>query len=748
MGCNRYTGEAGSRGHRAQVFDVEAMGMSCPQPKRGHLLYATAAACLLLSAYWLTVSGRFHSVDEHLVFATGRNLAYHSRFDASTLFWGSPYTDLGMVGLDGEVYSKYGIGHSILVALAITAAQLLPGAGLVTTAMFLNMVATALAAFFLALTAGRIGYSAKVSFSIGLLYGLSTFALYYAKTMFSEPLVALGWAAVLWLVVRDVTWRRALLAGIVTAGVIAIRPVMALVAVPITVLIWEGDSRAFIRRAVAFVLPVAAVTVVLLAFNQLRFGNPFEFGYTERFNGSLLVGVGGFLFSLDRSIFVFAPPLIGLIWSLGAFARRHGSLGWKLLGISGFVFLLHCSWPVFWGGPVWGPRYLLPILPLLVVMLIPAVDSAWSQRGWQRIAMIILALAGIAIQLRGVIWDPLYMVQTLGQRAPQWLVRPQAAWLDIAWLYAFPGAMLLAVGIGTVAVAVLRWPRRWLVAACILSASSGSVLLLGLLGQTWPAVNEQPAYRSARSYLHDSARPGDALVLNPTPYQSPLDVLVWFLNDPEVDIPFYGVYRLPSGEAGSSDHRVDRLLGQHSRLWLLTEGAQPGDPNSTTEQYLVNTAALVSNSWLEDGYRLTLFEAAQRPAMSGETSTFLGGSALLEHWEVAFHPDRPASLQLTLHWRAQGPTTRPLHVFAQALDERGVLVAGWDGVPSGGFAASTTWLRGQLVVDRVVLTLPEGVPLEPLRLIGGLYDTTTGQRLRTPEGADAVFLGSVVSFGP
>ena len=329
---------------------------------------ASATAIFLLAIYWLTASGSFHSVDEHVVFATARNLVYHGRVDQSTLFWGSPYAGLSWMGTDGELYSKYGIGHSALVVPTIILARVIPGAGLATTTMMLNMVATALTAFFLILTAGRLGYSSRTSVSLGLLYGLATFSWVYAKTMFSEPLVALGWIVAVWLIAPQVTRRRALLAGIAMAITVTIRPAMVLAAIPFCLLVWERKPSELVWRVVAFLLPVATVSFSLLAFNWQRFGDPFQFGYSEAFNGSIVAGVTGFLFSLDRSILIFAPPLVGLLWSVPGFIRRHGSLGWKLLVISGFVFLLYCMWPVFWGGPVWGPRYLLPLLPLLMVL--------------------------------------------------------------------------------------------------------------------------------------------------------------------------------------------------------------------------------------------------------------------------------------------------------------------------------------------------------------------------------------------
>ena len=711
------------------------------RPSTARLLpQAVAVALLLLAIYWLTASGSFHSVDEHVVFATARNLAYHGRVDQSLLFWGSPYDGLGWMGTDGELYSKYGIGHSALVVPAIMLARVIPGAGLANTTMMLNMVATALVAFFLILTAGNLGYSSRSSVSVGLLYGLATFSWVYAKTMFSEPMVALGWIVVVWLVAPQVTRRRALLAGIALAITISIRPAMVLAAIPFCLLVWERKPRESAWRLAAFLLPVAIVSFGLLAFNWQRFGDPFQFGYSESFNGSIEAGVTGFLLSLDRSILIFAPPIVGLLWSVPGFIRQHSSLGWKLLVISGSIFLLYSMWPVFWGGPVWGPRYLLPILPLLMILLLPAIERAWVQRGWPRIAMIVLTFAGLAIQLPGVIWNSLGMAQTLGQRYPLWLLRPQEKWLDVAWLRARPEALLVATAMALLALAALRWPRRRLLGLAVASTVLGSVLLVRMLGQSWSMQNDLPGYTSTLSHLSAEGRPRDGLVLNPAPYQSPLEILTWFMNQPEIEVPFYGIYRLPVGEDAPSSERAEHLLRQHPRLWLLTEGVQPGDPNSTTERHLLDRAVLAGSWWQGGGHRLTLFEALGPPLVTGEANTPLDEAVILESWEVGRPSGNPASFQLSIRWRTLGPTQDPLHFFAQALDENGTLIAGWDGAPGGGFAPSMGWEVGGSVKDRVALRMPDNWQPGPLRLVAGMYNTTTGERLRSPVGSDAVFL--------
>lgn len=672
------------------------------------------------------------------------------------------------LGRAGELYSKYGLGHSILVAGLIGLARLIPGAGAVSTAMLLAAGATALTGGLLVLIARHLGYSEKVGVAIALLYGLATFAWVYVRTLFGEPLVALGWVIAIGLLARrDIGWKRAFLAGMTVALAVTIRPALITLAPAFLIALWQGQRRAFLSRASVFLLPIVMATSGLLAFNQWRFGHPLQFGYSEHFDGSLSAGLLGFLFSLDRSLFLFAPPLLLLPWAAPAFLRQHRRLGWTILALAAGNLLLYSLWPVFWGGPVWGPRYLLPIVPLLMLLLAPLVAHAWQNNSWQRWALALLALAGFVIQLPAVIWNPLPATQTLGQRFPLWLLRPRAAWLDLAWLRTdYWAATALSILLLLLALITLRRPRPRLLLLVVVVGLIVSTLLLSWLGTSNFMINYRPAYASVLARLERDARPGDALVLNPAPYQSTHGQVAWFWDRPQLRLPLYGLIREAPGELGQSPERIHRLFQKQARLWLLTEGVVPGALESTTERQLAQMGAIAETTWLEDGFRLTLFTAPQPPILSGAPEQSLGNGVLaalasLEAWDVAWSSVAPNTLQVHLRWRPlaaparQGETPRAgpqnetsLHTFLQLLDQQGNLVADWAGVPQAGFAPTTSWQPNTPVDERIALALPSPPPPGKLRLIVGLYDPATGQRLLTPNKADNITLTTMTAPAP
>lgn len=701
---------------------------------------AGAVALFLLALYWLTASGAFHSIDEHAVFVVSRNIVLHGHLDQNALYWNAPYIDQAKIGLDGNVYSKYGLGHSLLITVPVALARLIPNAGLATSAMLLNSLATALTGGLLVFVAGELGYTERAGVVLGLLFGVATFAWVYAKTMFSEPLVALCWLAAVWLLLRNTRSRTLILAGIALAMSVTIRPISVLFVPLFAVPLWTDQPRDLVRRLLLLGLPVVVAGLGLLGFNLWRFGNPLDFGYSESFNGSLPTGLVGFLFSLDRSIFLFAPPLLLLFWSVPQFVRRHRRWGWTLLALVTATLVVHSAWPVFWGGPVWGPRYLLPVLPLAMILLTPAVAAALERNSWQRWTLGALIVAGTGMQVRGVVWNPLPATQTLGQRYPLWLLPPRTEWVDAAWMAAGRwDALLVAGGLLLLAgIALLRSRRNVLLSATALTVA-GSILLTAWLGQVGLGFSTEPAYSSVMSQLGEHAREQDALIVNPTRYQDPIGQLLWFLNEPELDTPLYGVYREPPDDVGRMPARLQRLLNQHERIWLLTQSVVPGDPNSTTERLLADGAPRVTTQWLQDDYRLTTFDAPQPALVSDSPNVRLDDSIVLESWSVA-PGTRSDTIQLTLRWRATADIDRQLHTFAQALDSSGQLRAGWDSAPQAGFAPTQMWAAGDTIEEHLALVVPPDVSGEQLEIIAGMYAPTTGERLRTPAGDDVVTL--------
>lgn len=101
-----------------------------------------------------------------------------------------------------------------------------------------------------------------------------------------------------------------------------------------------------------------------------------------------------------------------------------------------------------------------------------------------------------------------------------------------------------------------------------------------------------------------------------------------------------------------------------------------------------------------------------------------------------------SELTFTLAWQTGQPLPTNYTVFAQLLDADNKLVAGFDRPPLDGAYPTSTWLAGQVIIDPRHIPLTQ-IPPGEYRLIVGLYDPVTQQRLRTTAATDFIELTRV-----
>jgi hypothetical protein len=101
-----------------------------------------------------------------------------------------------------------------------------------------------------------------------------------------------------------------------------------------------------------------------------------------------------------------------------------------------------------------------------------------------------------------------------------------------------------------------------------------------------------------------------------------------------------------------------------------------------------------------------------------------------------------AILPVQLVWRAEALPDRNYKVFVHSVAADGFLIAQHDAQPLNDLRPMTSWQVGEAVRDNHGLALPADYR-GPLRVVVGLYDPDTGQRLRTHAGEEALTLATV-----
>jgi len=234
------------------------------------------------------------------------------------------------------------------------------------------------------------------------------------RSLYSETLQSLlgVYIALSALRMRQASQRGAFILGGILCG-LAINTKIVLAIWPVAILIDQSRERFDRQRVVnlcAYTLPgVLAGALAWVAYNQLRFGAWFAAGYNNARDGTLgfsvplASGLYGLLLSSGKSVFAYAPILLGslFVWSRWWRLRRRDLF---LLGIPALFMLGVTARWWSWGGDwAWGPRLIFPIIPLLAMPLL----DAWRTRSRAgRAALSLLAAAGFYIQVLGISVDP------------------------------------------------------------------------------------------------------------------------------------------------------------------------------------------------------------------------------------------------------------------------------------------------------------------------------------------------------
>ncbi len=400
---------------------------------------AVAVGLIVLAATLLTGRGALGGgPDEEVVFAQAVSLLRDRdlRFDAAELAPIARHTDAVREGPPGTFTAVYGPLQAVLTVPLLAAGRLVSGDGraaLVAWACALNPLLTALTAALLTLWLAELGTGPRAAVAGGLLYALATTAWPYAKTFLSEPLSAVCLlAAARWgyLAGRGdgpaprgsgAAGRAAVpplgLAGLALAAALLTRPHNFVLVAPLAALAWRRGQPG--RLALLLTPPALACGWWLWA-NVARFGSLLDFGYLPEIQTSFRLsavpaGLVGQLLSPGRGLLWYAPPVVMALWGWRSLRATEPRLATCLLVAVLVQWLFYSLRPTWWGNWCWGPRYLVPVLPLLMVLAGAGFAAA------PRWLAILLATAGILGALAGLlVYNGLYQDWLFAQPDGLW----------------------------------------------------------------------------------------------------------------------------------------------------------------------------------------------------------------------------------------------------------------------------------------------------------------------------------------
>jgi hypothetical protein len=350
---------------------------------------------LVLGVYILTMSGHTYSPDEETMLETSRALVTKGSWAMS------PSHSLVQVpGVDGRMYSQYGPAQS-LAAVPWVAAGLLVGnlfpkdqAGYplrLILGTYNALIMAGLVALFAAMGLALGNSRRAVLFSAAIL-AFATFLWPHSRTFFSEPLVALALFASFYLLYiaassdlkaqRTRPWLPLVASGALFALALATK-VQYVVALPAFLLYlgWRFmDAGHRLSIPLSWLGGLVAGLVPLFLYNTLVFGSPLATGYGSNPGNTLttpfLEGAFGLLLSPGKGLLWYAFPLVLTFLGWLPFAKKHRPESVLIIVLSVSILALFSVYSFWPGDGSWGPRYLTPAVPFLLLPILHVVQRA------------------------------------------------------------------------------------------------------------------------------------------------------------------------------------------------------------------------------------------------------------------------------------------------------------------------------------------------------------------------------------
>jgi hypothetical protein len=326
----------------------------------------------------------------------------------------------------------YTVRSLLLSAIAVPfyyAALMLSVDPLVIIGIFVNSLLIALTSVVIFCFSVEIYRSKKTAFILSVIFGVCSFVLPYHTSFWTQPLQALTLIASAFFIYRSLHDSSSFLChyttrgknndGIYFAGLGGLFLGLSVFAHPTSVVLIPGfvaycflSMRRNRKILISFLVTLGVTLFFAGLLNYVRFGSFAEFGYG--YFGSLAShdgwkGLVGLLLSPGAGLFIYFPIAILLPWAAKYMYKENKGLlllstyiivvSWLDVGTLSFGFE-----PFAWWGLGWGPRYLIPVLPFITIVLGNLLTHL-RKKLFIKVSVIALCIAGFYISLIGtLVW--------------------------------------------------------------------------------------------------------------------------------------------------------------------------------------------------------------------------------------------------------------------------------------------------------------------------------------------------------
>lgn len=677
--------------------------------------------------------------------------------------------------------AEYDVEERLNIQLAqplLQLAQRIPHLGNIHTVWLFNVVVTALSVGLLYLLVRSLGYSELIGVGVAVSAGIATNMWAYSQTFFREPLVSLfallallsiqllrkkGW--LLWGFSLVLTVLLLTLASLTKFSAIMILPAMMVFLVP--------NIPAFDNPRIRQI-SVTLLIAQLVGLGIMMLFEPFPEvlqSFVARFNETpevISYALRIYILSPGGSLWGTSPVLIlSIIGSVMLLRNKQHRLVWTIwLAFLGYtVGHAVTTGPEWFGGQSWPPRFLTPVIPVLMIGVAPVLQHIVEHRKkLLGLLWIGLLIYGIWIQFSAVSlmwyqyedslppesaglteWEP-------GLINPQyfrWVVLPtrwQDLGFDFLWVRANYANWGIQFGIyALVLFAGMAWTLHrkksklvWI--SPLLVVLGGTLVLTNL----WAVYFKDPVTQSQKESLHEvldivtqQAEADDILILPNNTYER------FFLNHLDADKP-RPIILPPQPAEPASQQQPAEVASNNPNDWLTLSTIRVIHHVALKNDhfwYLANTSPFMQWSFRpferymamyyyplrevelqtpDDTVRL--LEYSVRRQAPNPFLTFSGDYASdLQYGDnirlTGFYLPNGVryaggeTIELSLLWQSDAQLEYDYTVaWLIASAETGQFVAqGQDAMPQAGFAPTTRWMPNSPVWDNRAIRLPQNL---------------------------------------
>jgi hypothetical protein len=175
------------------------------------------------------------------------------------------------------------------------------------------------------------------------------------------------------------------------------------------------SNRYLLSDVLQFSASFSACALFIALTNYARFGSPFKTGYhlvfpsiSKLLSTPLFQGLSGVLFSGEVGLLIFAPWILIAVICFPRFARAHLPESVLCAASVSIYVMFFAKYTAWHGGSVAGPRLLIPVLPMFVILITPIIQDLCQSRDFKQRSLaslgsllLVFVVAAFIVQLFG-----------------------------------------------------------------------------------------------------------------------------------------------------------------------------------------------------------------------------------------------------------------------------------------------------------------------------------------------------------